>query len=1264
MLCSTLTSNNHEHACQTLNYALDDISNSTMIILEDGIHPLDAAVNTTGLNTSTGWLGRIKIAGLNVSSATIKCIGYSYLGAGLVFSFIQDLHIANVTFTQCGSLLSSTVRDANVSDNDTVLRFRSAVYVENCTNVVVESCTFANNNGIGLVLYDTNGFVFITDSTFFGNMVPKDERAVYPGGGGIYIEHTYCTPGRLNYCDFENNPFSNRSMYTIQGCLFHKNHATTLPNMVSTVVRPTRSTSARLGKGGAIGITLKGRSAYNNFTVSNSDFTGNSAAFGGGLDIQFQDYVKYNSFTITNCHFVDNIAKNGAGGTRIGLLWYVRYPSVTNDELHYQNTNFIRNSAKWGGGTDFFSSRLSSEYQNTNTMKFTNCSWIENSAETGAAVNLSPDAWGSLGDGELPTLLFENCKFRGNDFIHSQLNLFLTSGILYITAFTVNFTSSVTFSKNNGTSVYANAAGINILDNTEVTFSENRAIQGGALTLVRSSIQMFPSSILTFINNTASDIGGAMYIPSSIEADFVFSRSCFIPYFDSTFYPNEWNASFYFEGNEAGRYGHSIYAASLLPCARSARPNGIRKENVQNVFRWYPFHYSHPERDFNIASDPAKIQINSAQSLRFSPGQIYNIQPHAWDDLNQSLNYVYKASLSHIKSDSKVELDSVFEYVSDGNIKIKGSIDSTFQLNLQTIGTRKTATSINVTLINCPPGFIIPSNSSTPEECICSANTDNHQYDGITRCDVTKFKALLDKGFWMGCINDSNHTVITSECPPGYCHNTGGTNSFLVLPQTCEELDNFLCGPRNRTGRLCGECQEGMSVYYHSQRYLCGNCSSHNGRLGWLFYCLSELVPLTILFTIIMVYNIRLTSGLANSFVFFMQLIDFFEVNSLGAFTLPTGVSALTSVYRFIFGIFNMDFLRFDRFSFCLWEGATVLDMLAFKYVTTACALILLLLVIFSARYWPFFRRNLQHCSVIHGIAAFIIISYAQCAKVSFQILTRVDVRSEGLVAKESVVFLSGNVAFLGHHHQAYAIPAILTLLTLCTIPPVVLILYPAANSLFNSCQNSREQLRKCVKADRNNCMCKCCDLNRLKPLLDSFQGCYKDRFRFFAGLYFIYRLAISAAFAFATSTIEVFTCLEIIVISILTIHAITQPYQRRYYNIVDALTFADLAVINGLSLYNYYWSQHASTHPRNLTIAASFQVLLIYIPMLYMAVIISLKFACKWKRIRHKLLKLNQYIPLFEAHEDYIEFENGVDGSNDASQPFGPDHFPARLFN
>ena len=1273
------TSNSPEHACQSLQYALGDINNSTEVLLEDGLHPVDGIVNTTGMNSNAGWLGDIKIAGLS-SGATVDCSAYNHSGAGLLFSFIQNLYIANLTFSGCGGLLNSTMRNNNASEKDTVLQFRSAVYVVNCTHVVIESSMFMNGSGIGLVLFDTNGIVSVSDSYFSGNMVPERERVMYPGGGGMYIEHTYCTPGRLSNCDFEHNPFSNNSVYTIQGCSFHSNHATTLPNKVSTFVRQSGSDSRRLGKGGAIAITLKGRSVYNNFTISGCNFTSNSAAFGGGLDIQFQDYVSHNSFLITDCRFQENTVENGAAATRVGLVWYTVCPCVSNNAIHYRNTDFIGNSAKWGGAMDFFSSRLSDEHQITNYIKFTSCSWIENSAETAAAINLSPEAWSSLSDGYLPVPVFEDCEFTGNRILNGQLDSFLPSGILFVTTFTVNFTSTVSFSNNIGTSVYANIARINVLDNAEVTFSGNQGTRGGALALIGfSSIRTFPNSTLTFRNNTAVDVGGAIYAPSSDEIDFVFSRSCFIRYADATLTPDQWEAFFYFENNEAARYGHSIYASSLLPCARSAQANGSKEVNVRDVFRWRTFHYTHPDKEFNIASEPANVTINatstSAYGLRFSPGQVYNLHPVSRDDLDQSVKSVFKASLSHIESGSKVELDRIFDYVSDGRIKVKGTVGSTFELNLQTTGTRKIGTSTNVTLIGCPPGYVITSNSSTPGECVCSATTDNRQYEGVTRCDVTKFQALLRKGFWIGCLNNSNNlAVVTSECPLGYCRYIGSADSFVLLPQTCEELDSFLCRPRNRTGLLCGECQEGMSVYFHSQRFFCGNCSSHDSRIGWLFYIVSELVPLTILFAVIMIFSISLTSGLTNSLVFFMQVLDFFEVNSLDTFTLPVGVNILTAIYRFLFGIFNMDFLRFDAFSFCLWDGATVLDMLCFKYVTTACALALLSLLFLGAKFirvpkWcssrgkPLLRKN----SITDGVAAFIIMSYAQCAKVSFQILTRITLRGEGLVAKKSVIFLSGNVEFFGYHHLAYAVPAIFILLTLCTVPPIILIAYPAAYNLFASCQKTEERLTESIRDDYDNLKCaqltRCCKLDRLKPLLDSFQGCYKDHFRFFAGLYFVYRLAISAAFAFTTSAVQFYTCLEVVIIAILAMHAIAQPYQRRYYNIVDALIFANLAVINGLSLYDYYWSQYASTQKINLDVASSFQVLLIYIPILYMAVIITLKVACRWKRARYRLQKLNEYVPLFEGEEDYSKLEN-EDGDGDCStQPFNEAHFPARLF-
>ena len=184
----------------------------------------------------------------------------------------------------------------------------------------------------------------------------------------------------------------------------------------------------------------------------------------------------------------------------------------------------------------------------------------------------------------------------------------------------------------------------------------------------------------------------------------------------------------------------------------------------------------------------------------------------------------------------------------------------------------------------------------------------------------------------------------------------------------------------------------------------------------------------------------------------------------------------------------------------------------------------------------------------------------------------------------------------------------------------------------------------------------KCCQVGRLKPLIDSFQGCYKDHLRFFAGLYFVYRLAISAAFAFTTSGVQLYVCLEIVLVAMLAFHAIAQPYEKRYYNIVDAIMFANLAVINGISLYDYFLSLSSHRHNSTLDIFSSIQVALIFLPLIYMVIFLTLKFAARYNsRVRNKLRSANRYIPLLDGKE---EDENIGD-----ENVFDEDHLPARLF-
>ncbi|CAI8041672.1 hypothetical protein GBAR_LOCUS23140 [Geodia barretti] len=125
-------------------------------------------------------------------------------------------------------------------------------------------------------------------------------------------------------------------------------------------------------------------------------------------------------------------------------------------------------------------------------------------------------------------------------------------------------------------------------------------------------------------------------------------------------------------------------------------------------------------------------------------------------------------------------------------------------------------------------------------------------------------------------------------------------------------------------------------------------------------------------------------------------------------------------------------------------------------------------------------------------------------------------------------------------------------------IPPLLLLSYPLVFKLFGHCNLSETKLVT--------------TLWRMMPIqfLDAFQSSFKDKYRFFAGLYFLYRAAILAFFVCCQSWLEFYTVVQLLLIFILAIHSVFQPHKERKHNIVDSLLFANLCLINAITLYYY----------------------------------------------------------------------------------------------
>lgn len=1275
--------------CATLSYAVrNGINDSTTIVLADGIHFINNPIYMSDVRNVT----LISSAAVNATKDVRTVLYCNRSNAGLQFMRATNLSISGIRVENCGALTQSTSRVNQTS----MAIYRAAVYALNSTDVNIESCAFVNNRGIGLVLFDTNGYVSIMNSNFTNNFVPEDEQTIYNGGGGIYIEHTYCTPGLLD-CDYQSNPYSNDSVYRISRCNFVNNHATTLPEQSSSEFIYQQRTESRLfGAGGGILVVLKGASSGNSLTISSCTFENNSAGYGGGILVNLQDFIRNNEFYFESCNMSNNHAHFGGGGIAVGVLFY-ETDAIFGNLLSFRYTNFTQNFAPSGGGMYFFSSRIRSNEINVTRVLFSNVRWYQNSGTLGAAVLLAPDAFVTLTDGYLPVPEFKNCLFESNQIIpnYEGNDVFQPAvGALFSSTFTVTFTSSVIFVGNNGTAVSITAGSINILQDAIIEFRNNSGVRGGALALLEfASLRLFSGSDVSFINNYASELGGAIYASAQDELDFLFSRSCFIHYEDVTVPAKQWKVNVTFEYNLAGpisrdvgdpsrqmvddiivseyTWGFSVFSVTILPCILASGATGERSLNstfphdLGDPFSFTEACYSSL---CGIATAPASIQISPEQLdpngvLRLSPGENRNLSLTARDDLDNVVSAVVTAS---VFPPDVATVDSASIYITDSVIHINGRMHSTFTLVLHTTGRRKLSTSVQALFTDCPPGFVYQEQK---QKCLCSAATQTQQYMGITRCDTENFHGLLNKRYWAGC--DTNSTLLTATCPAGYCrYDDDISNPLYILPKSCQELDEYLCGPRQRKGRLCGECANNYTVFFHSEQYNCRECRLHY--LGWLFYILSELLPVTVVFLTVVFLNVHITAGLWNSIILYAQIIDFVGTRSFQSSELSKGLSTLTSIYRLIYGSFNLDFFKYENtLSFCLWEGATVMDVLVFRYLTAAYAILLLLILLlsFKSPYWnkcqsvwergqAAMGRSHHKDLVTHGISAFLVLSYAFCVKVSFQLLSSIQLHGQGHTPVKRVVLLSGNIEYFSAGHLPYALPAIFVLI-LTTLPPIILIVYPNGIQAISGCLGEHRMEKLDDYCSRPSCgvVQKTFRISRFKPLFDSFQGCFKDRYRFFAGLFFLYRFIISLVSALTTDLVTFHATLVILSVLMLAFHAFAQPYQRPLYNYLDSFIFTNLAIINALYLYNDF-----SNYPQ-ANVASVFQLVLVYLPLILVTVLWALFgiTGCS-KKARYNLRKVNQHIPLYKIGADEEIEMKAIDEARTGT-PFDQDHLPHRMF-
>ena len=1115
-------------------------------------------------NTSCMYHNRSGIQIVGQDSPVVNCLP----GTGCSFYECQNINVDDVTFIGCGAVHNST--STNFTDNNySVMKYQVAIYFEQCYDITMVRINITNSEGMGLVFINSPHHISITDSWFINNTVGKETA----GGGGMYIEFSNISSGIP--CSNEYNAFSNytsNGVYELTKCHFIKNSASN-GGIVSS---KTKRRHYIFGRGGGLLLYFEGNAKNNNIIITSCEFRENQANLGAGIFAKFGGKSENNFLNITITNFTcnkcykANVIPNSliaGGGAKINF----GIDSKGNRFLAH-HSYFTNNTATWGGGLSVHSRARGTPQDNSVQLNI--CHFESNIAKTGAAVNFLHY---SKRESSVMVIV-ENCTFTENGGLYRYVDGYeaATFGTMSVEQMPVTFQGEILFDKNKGSALLIQSSDVNFINNASAYFESNVGRIGAAITLRGASwITVSNGTELVFSNNTATEKGGAIYAEQTKEYYATYSHMCFIAYVDSRISPNEWESSFTFKNNTASGKPNSIFASSILPCVWPTSLNSTLDYDISQTFcNWTNWEFTDGNCSNEVLTSAGRFSSSDGYTMTVYPGSKLNLNATVFDDFEHVVTKETIFSVSIHSDTTKVELQ---QYTSDSDttITVYGHPDETANISIQTVDGRNIYTSIEIKLSPCPPGFKFENSSKS---CECSLRSFAQNVYCIRQ------RAFIKVGY---CIsyspveNGMRNETIVSYCPAAlnYHQFENQTMPFmLALPQDVTALESDFCGWFNRTGKLCGECRAGYGVSMFSHTFKCVKCS--NSYKNWLLYLTADFFLPTFVFVFIIIFHIGITLAPANGFIFFSQVIttpkQVLLVNAAWKLTNTAMKIHLADILLHPYRVWSLDFSSILRYDFCFSENLKVIHTLLLRYVSAVLPLLLLIIaytiVELHARnckiiVWLWkpcclmcvrLRRKWEaKTSIIDAFATFILLSYTKFVRVSIEILRTSTVYNVSGHSIETVVTYNPSILLFHAAHAPYVAPAVFILATFGALPPLLLLLYP-----FRWFQRSLSHCKLQSHA--------------LRAFVDAFQGCYKDGRnggpdrRYFAGIYFIFRIIIFIFYIIVPTLFSLFTLLSTSYIVFMLTIVILRPYKKEFYNCLDTFFFAILAVINTSSLFIY----------------------------------------------------------------------------------------------
>ena len=438
----------------------------------------------------------------------------------------------------------------------------------------------------------------------------------------------------------------------------------------------------------------------------------------------------------------------------------------------------------------------------------------------------------------------------------------------------------------------------------------------------------------------------------------------------------------------------------------------------------------------------------------------------------------------------------------------------------------------NVKLLPCPAGFMLLKSDGL---CQCDPVLLMH-VASVTTCNINDQTILRQPNSWITgtTINDSHTYNVSSSCPFDYCSPNSLHLNLLNPDSQCQF---------NRTGILCGQCQQDLSAVFGSSQ--CKRCSS-----VYLLLVIPLAIAGIVLVMLLFIINLTVTDGDINAFLLYVNIVS---INT------PVFFPKERFIKYTLISLANLD-LGIET---CFYNGMDDYAKMWLQLIFPAYLIMIASTLIMASRHSIRIQR-LTARRALPVLATLFLLSYTKVLRTISSVLF-FYYEITNLPSKHTTLVWSVDTSakLFGIKFTLIFVVSLCIFLILLFFN--VILLFTRILSYFKF-------------------------INRRKPLLDAYQGPYKDKYYFWIGL----QLVMRAVF-FGLSGLNRNTNLMISSILIGTtacIHGTLFPFKNMAKNIQELLMMLNL---NCLFIYSLYTSAN-DTAVTVLIFLAFLQFLLIVI--------------------------------------------------------------------